>query len=445
MVSLKASEWCLPVSVVESMESLAEKPQDRIASPVIAQEAWCRIVQTCSHTTDALSDALSRFWGIPVRTKFFSASARPLYFWRMDEFYVSQLALQEEAIDAFGIAQLRLSDQACSDLLISALGASHRPFRFEQISGLEGQLLNAMSREIFLTLTQSLIKRRVKHQRKSPLVYLVWLLYPEVGEARSDANVRFTEPSGVGKLVLTVPLSALRLMDASQQPESELLAETVFDHAQIPVTLNPGTAKLTLMDLQSLEPGDLVILDQSRPDRMRFRNPQTGKLQPFSVQLTDTHLFTVPYTQEMMMMETQQMETTKKMLWDNLMIDVSAEFDPVKLPLKQLRQMSEGLVVELGDLTRNRIHLVVEGKALATGELVIVGDKFGVRIHQVEVEPPSLTNSDTSPMAQDTQVPAAFPVPEGGQPPALAPGEASEADDFLNDNFDETDFDEDEW
>ena len=144
------------------------------------------------------------------------------------------------------------------------------------------------------------------------------------------------------------------------------------------------------------------------------------------------------------MMETQQTETPKKMLWDNLMIDVSAEFDPVKLPLKQLRQMSEGLVVELGDLTRNRIHLVVEGKSLATGELVIVGDKFGVRVHQVEVDQSPAMEGHAAPEEGFTG--NAFPAPMPAQTPAVSPSEeVSKTDDFLNDNFDEADFDEDEW
>ncbi|MEB3245288.1 MAG: FliM/FliN family flagellar motor switch protein [Vampirovibrionales bacterium] len=66
-----------------------------------------------------------------------------------------------------------------------------------------------------------------------------------------------------------------------------------------------------------------------------------------------------------------------------LSVDVYAEFEPQRLPLAQIRQMSEGLLVDIGALSQNRVRLHVDGKTVAIGELVIVGDRYGVLITKI--------------------------------------------------------------
>src|SRR5690606_10240822 len=79
---------------------------------------------------------------------------------------------------------------------------------------------------------------------------------------------------------------------------------------------------------------------------------------------------------EMMATETQ----SRKSIWDNLEVEVTAAFNPIKLPLKQVKEMEQGLVIEVGGLMDNAILIEVEGQPIAWGELLVVGDKFGVRI-----------------------------------------------------------------
>ncbi len=74
----------------------------------------------------------------------------------------------------------------------------------------------------------------------------------------------------------------------------------------------------------------------------------------------------------------------KQNIWDNLEVEVTAAFSPIKLPLKQIKEMEQGLVVEVGDLMDNRVILEVEGHPVAWGELLVLGDKFGVRIQGMQ-------------------------------------------------------------
>lgn len=83
------------------------------------------------------------------------------------------------------------------------------------------------------------------------------------------------------------------------------------------------------------------------------------------------------------------MENTNNNLWDSIQVDMSAEFDKVKLTLGELKSIEEGLIVDLCSVYDNKVSLKVGGKLVAAGELVIINDRFGVRIENVN------TNDDT--------------------------------------------------
>ena len=70
-------------------------------------------------------------------------------------------------------------------------------------------------------------------------------------------------------------------------------------------------------------------------------------------------------------------------IWDDIQIEVGAEFDKVKMTLGDLKQISKGLVIDLGPVFNNKISLLVENKVVARGELVILNDKYGVKVDEI--------------------------------------------------------------
>ena len=408
-----------------------------------AQALWRRAVALGVRTAPELADILNRFWGIPVQVQFFGVSEKQLSFWRLEECYVSQLALQSEETEENGerpeaVAQLRLSEGTCQRLLAGALGESAQAFRMEAMTRLETSLMAECSRDLFGGLVKTLLKRRV-HFRKTPRhVHFIWLVTPDAPavESKNGLPTRFADTVALGKLVLSVPLPALRLEDvADEEAVTSWLAEEVFSDAMVTAHLALGKAHLRLNEVQALEPGDILVLDESRRDKMTLLSSETDEQFPFTAAIDPGRLPELPMTQD-----TPAMQDAKQSLWDSLTIEVGAEFVPIRLPLKQLRQMSEGLIVELGDLVQNEIALTVEGRKLATGELLIVGDKFGVRIRSVqgaEETPPPSAYEDIPALPT-----AAMPsLPAEDMEPAA---EAGEGEDFLGDGFNE-DFDEEEW
>ena len=57
------------------------------------------------------------------------------------------------------------------------------------------------------------------------------------------------------------------------------------------------------------------------------------------------------------------------------------------MSLGELKNIEQGLVVDIGSVYNNNVTLKVEEKAIATGELVIVNDRYGVKINRIFAEP----------------------------------------------------------
>ena len=71
----------------------------------------------------------------------------------------------------------------------------------------------------------------------------------------------------------------------------------------------------------------------------------------------------------------------------NLLLDipleVTVEIGRTRLTLQELLRLTPGSVIELGKGSDERLDVLVNGKAIARGEAVMVNDKFGVRLTEV--------------------------------------------------------------
>jgi flagellar motor switch/type III secretory pathway protein FliN len=381
--------------------------------------AWAPVINHCAKFSTLLANTFESFWGVPTQVEFLSISTENLYFYRYDDFHVSQISVSSDPEATSeknksgsknktdGIIQLRLSDATCSSLLTQVLGqvptdskqikGDHFSFKFKRITEFEAQVLNQYTKEIFGTLMKHFIQKTPpvlkdnpsqhnpsapKHTFKPTLINLIWTLQVNVQPSKVG-------PLPCGKIILTLPSHLIKIPQGYDELDPKpVLSEHLIEHAHLDATLMIGKAQVRLEELEALEAEDLIVLQDSDINKLYLLSPRSSPEEehpphkfPFQAKILDPQSIRVPHEQEMEMMENQQSSTaTKQNLWDNLMIDVSAEFFPSKLPLSHLKQMTEGLVVEIADLIHNRVRVLVEGKQVAVGELVIVGDKFGVRV-----------------------------------------------------------------
>ena len=71
----------------------------------------------------------------------------------------------------------------------------------------------------------------------------------------------------------------------------------------------------------------------------------------------------------------------------NLVLDVpvslTIELGSCQLPMKEVLQLEAGSVVQLDKPADAPVELSVNGKLIARGEVVVIEDKFGVKITEV--------------------------------------------------------------
>lgn len=64
-------------------------------------------------------------------------------------------------------------------------------------------------------------------------------------------------------------------------------------------------------------------------------------------------------------------------------VQLTVELGRTKLPIKNLLQLAQGSVVELDGLAGEPMDVLVNGCLIAQGEVVVVNDKFGIRLTDV--------------------------------------------------------------
>lgn len=73
-------------------------------------------------------------------------------------------------------------------------------------------------------------------------------------------------------------------------------------------------------------------------------------------------------------------------------MNVTVELGRTNLPLKEVLQLGESSVIKLDRLAGESIDLLVNGRLIAKGEVVVIGNNFGIKITQVH-RPESLMDS----------------------------------------------------
>jgi flagellar motor switch protein FliN len=71
---------------------------------------------------------------------------------------------------------------------------------------------------------------------------------------------------------------------------------------------------------------------------------------------------------------------------DNLLdisVEISVEIGRTKMPIGQLLSLSKGSIIELNKIAGESVDILVNGKLLGKGEIVVVNERLGVRIVEI--------------------------------------------------------------
>ena len=304
--------------------------------------------------TGKISDVSTAYFFEGLEYKLLGVSVNMNVLTKTESFFVTKVQIDEK--NEFLI---RISQDAIRIMLDKILGKlSKRKFDLSKLTDLEAKIITSFNNGIYDAVSSNIDVSKIDKQ-------------PEF--LNLSYNVRNVATNECGKLIITVPKSALS--PVSVQAESPAFDDRFFENSLVDVTLRLGVTNFPVIDVKKLDIGDLVLFENSQTDTMTLYCEDI--IQEFKVHPNDA--IRVDY-------ETinggGDMDQNVN-LWDSIQVEMSAEFDKVKISLGELKDIEEGQVVDISSVYNNKISLKVGDKTIAKGELVIVNDRFGVKIDTI--------------------------------------------------------------
>jgi flagellar motor switch/type III secretory pathway protein FliN len=332
-----------------------------------------------------------------------------------DEYFVNKIAITPNTD-----FKIKLSENVVGILLDSSLGKSEEKFDLQYLSDIEAGLINSFTIFLYERLEKTFNKEDATKKA-----------------IQNSAEYSFTfyiqdEGKHVGKIIISIPEYIVPPI-VLEKPKERFSIDD-FAQSDAPVGVCVGTSKITLNDIKALEEGDVIVLENSDINQMAViwedRNVS------FRINPNPSLIISVNNNGDNEMAE--ETNTNPQNMWDSILVDIVAEFDNVKLTLGELKQISEGLVIDVGSIYDNKIKLRVENQVVATGELVIINDRYGVRIDEVTKE--SETQTPVKEEKAPEQKTKTQEKPTATKKPATKAKEEKPAAKEGDENFDYSDF-----
>jgi type III secretion system YscQ/HrcQ family protein len=273
------------------------------------------------------------------------------------------------------------------------------PIRFPiQITPLDGTALLVFSREDALKLASWLLSGTSKGKlRPSEILFEGFSRYlvleaidalaqsplfssftPSLGSVELEqeayysieVEARLETKSAWGRLLIGAPMIRSYRRHLAAEPILPHLAESL----PLPLSIEIGTVQLTESMWKKVKVGDGLILSRHEPILKLLSLPLfSGKIEGGRLHLTQ-----FASIQEESMSEESPLESIKE-----IPMTLQLELARIEMPLEKVIRLSYGSIVELPDLSSGLVTLVFQGKAVAKGELVRLGETSALRILEI--------------------------------------------------------------
>lgn len=403
------------------MEKLDKDIKTSLPSEVYSQFNWFKTM-----FEPPVQGASDEFFDPGFEYKLISVSENMNVLTQNESFFVTKVQLDEKN-DVF----IRISQNAIQVILDKILGKSSKKFDLSNISDLEAKIITTFNEFVYSKISNKIDKTKLN--KKPVTINLSYFLR----NIASDESARF---------VLSFPKAALAPELLPPIPDEKRINEMLFKDCMVDVRVKVGSTKFAVNDIKKLSIGDIVVFDNSDAKTMVLY--YNNIIQQFMLKQNESIILepddeTVEDEGEENMVDT----TSITALWDSLQIEMSAEFEIIKISLGDLKNIQEGLVVDVSSVYNNNVSLKVGEQVVAEGELVIVNDRYGVKVTKVTADQYANTNSVEGMVNMVTQAGAnvsvaqGSPLQAGGAQPM---GAQPQAADGGGDEFDYSDFDMDE-
>jgi len=273
--------------------------------------------------------------------------------------FVTKIRIDKE-YDMF----FRLTEKAINIILTKILGTSKRKFDINKMSELESRILTVFNDFMFEHLKSAINPPNpAELKRRNFDVVNLTFSVQEIDDVKHY----------VGKFIVTMPQSLIGAQAIN--PSRQAISEDTFPQCPTRVKIIVGKTKFSVYDLKNLEKDDLVIFDNS--NLRVFKLNINGQILDLNINPNMDLL--IPDIDN----GGDEMEDNHQNIWDSITVDMYAEFDAVKITLGELKDIEAGMVMDITSLYENKVTLKVEDKSIATGSLVIVNDRYGVKVDKI--------------------------------------------------------------
>ncbi|MCQ2753511.1 MAG: FliM/FliN family flagellar motor switch protein [bacterium] len=319
--------------------------------------------------TDVVRNCSSEFFFDGFEYKLASVSTNMNILAQNETFFVTKVK-----INAKNDVYIRISQEAIDVVLDKVLGRNNKRFELTEVTELEARIITAFNDFLYESLAPNFTIE--PNRRYNEILHLTYFVKSEASETAA-------------KFIISVPKDILKPQGI--EIGEQKFTDMDFAHTPVEVNLLLGTTMFPLAEIKKLDVGDIVLFENSNSSEMTLVCENI--IQKFEVRPNDKII--VPYD----MSGGNDMDNANTNLWDSIQVDMSAEFDKVKVTLGDLKSIEEGLIVDLCSVYDNKVALKVGGKTVAAGELVIINDRFGVRIEKVtesngQCEPDAIPSQD---------------------------------------------------
>jgi flagellar motor switch protein FliN/FliY len=308
----------------------------------------------------AVQQACDEFYSNLFTFKLTSVSKNTNILAQGDDYFVTKIKVDQQYEVFF-----RTAEDAIKIIMEEVLGSGKQEFDLSKITELEAKIISSFNDYLYNAISPILSHPPIsnKPRKNFDTIYLTFFIQ----------NNKTLEG---GKLIIAVP--QILLSPSVVQPTEEKFDVSAFKTSKIDVNIKVGTTKFQVKALKHLEKDDIVIFENSNIQTMQviYKDYKNN----FRITPNPGLIITLDNSDGGHQMEENSLSQN---LWDNIQVEMGAEFDTVKISLGELKNIEQGLVVDIASVYNNKISLKVENKIIASGELVIINDRYGVRIDEV--------------------------------------------------------------
>ena len=272
--------------------------------------------------------------------------------------------------------------------------------KLENLTKLEQKILNNFCEFVYKKLKDVLLPIEKVHLTEKSETTINLIYFVELN--KKDTSY----------IVVSLPYDRINFKEL---PKKISFKDENFLTSYTSVKIKAGDSKITLDELKNLNEGDIIVLENSSVDKLILVSGDFEK--PFNIKVDSSLIINIGEDEKDE--NDVRINNEVKMgnnLWDDIQIEVNAEFEKVKMTIGELKQITQGQIVDLGSVFDNEISLFVEDKKVAIGELLIVNNRYAVKLNKIIVPNATPTIKKEAQTAAPKPAPQAKPQQKVQQP-----------------------------